>query len=62
MIDRKESYKIYLKNEEEVEILKGFIIRNNGDENIFKPGYLKAGNLYEISMDLKCICIPLGFN
>ncbi len=59
MIDRKESYKIYLKNEEEVEILKGFIIRNNGDENILKPGYLKAGNLYEISMDLKCICIPL---
>lgn len=59
MIDRKESYKIYLKNDEEVEILKGFIIRNNGDENILKPGYLKAGNLYEISMDLKCICIPL---
>lgn len=54
MIDGVKSYRIFLKTDEDVKKFKEFIIRNNGDKNILKPGFLIANKLYEVSLDLKC--------
>lgn len=45
MIDGVKSYRIFLKTDEDVKKFKEFIIRNNGDKNILKPGFLIANKL-----------------
>lgn len=54
MIDGRRSYRIYLSTEEEVNLFRDFMIRNNGDKGVFKEGFLKPDELYEVSEELKC--------
>ena len=53
MIDGKQSYRIFLHDDEEVNKFKEFIIRNNGDKSRLTNKYLIPHQLYEVSVELK---------
>lgn len=53
MIDGKQSFRIFLHGSQEVDLFRGFMIRNNGDKKALDEGYLVPNKLYEVSVELK---------